>query len=204
MLHQVEFLLEGNLLPVTIGELSVSDRFLLEAVYPKNMTNNSSYAIAYVATEEEGNFFKPVQDKVEFFILIYALVSGQHVTSRTGIGTELQNLSSLGKKRVTFPDYKKIYVMTTGKDEFLTKTIFETKELFLKLLPFRQRLMDSHVGLALIYYYIAVQASQRRFEQAVINLMIALEALLIFRDDIIRGCISIVNQKGLGFKRYVP
>jgi hypothetical protein len=39
-------------------------------------------------------------------------------------------------------------------------------------------------------YYIAVQASQRRFEQSTINLTIALEALLVAKGDKIRGCIA--------------
>ena len=190
MWHQVEFLLEGYVLPMTIEELRISDRFLLESAYPKNKSDGSFYSLAYVATEEKSNYFKSVINYVDFFILIFALVSGQHVTFKTGVGTKIKNLTNLGKKRFTFPDYERIHVISTGKDEFWTKPIFEIKDLFLKLLPSRQQIMDSHVGLALIYYYIAVQASQRRYDQAIINLMIALEALLIEKDDKIRGCIS--------------
>ena len=41
MWNQVEFLLEGSVLPMTIEELKISDRFLLEAAYPKNQTDLS-------------------------------------------------------------------------------------------------------------------------------------------------------------------
>lgn len=190
MWHQVEFLLEGYVLPMTIEKLRISDRFLLEAAYPKNNKDQSFYTKAFVATEEEGNYFKSVIDEVEFFVLIYTLISGQGVTSRTGIGIDIEKLSDLGKKRFTFPDYEKIHVMSKGKDEFLTKPILETKELFLKYLPRRKKIMDGPLGLALIYYYVAVQASQRRYDQAIINLMIALEALLITEGEKIRGYIS--------------
>jgi hypothetical protein len=80
--------------------------------------------------------------------------------------------------------------MGTATNGFWTRPIHETKELFLKLLPKRQQIMESHIGLGLIYHYIAVQASQRRLEQAIINLMIALEALLIKEGDKIRGCLA--------------
>jgi len=190
MWHQVEFLLEGYVLPMTIDELIVSNRFLLEAVSSKNNATKSEYVIAYVAIEDKSNFFKPAMDEIEFFILIYALIAGQFVTSRTGAGIELHDLGSLGKKRVAFGDFEKLHLIQTVKDHFLTKPIFETKELFLKLLAKRQKIMDSHIGLALIYYYFAVQASQKRFEHSIINLMIALEGLLIKEGDKIRGCIS--------------
>ena len=190
MWHQVEFLLEGNLLPMTISELRVSDWFLIEAAYPTSGSNKLEYAIAYMATEEEGNYFKSVIAYMNFFLLIYALVSGQHVTYKTGAGTNLHKLSSLGKKRFTFGNFEKLEVEFTGKDEVWTKPIFKTKELFLKLLPSRKEIMESHVGLALIYYYVAVQASQRRFDQAIINLMITLEALLIKESTKFRKLIS--------------
>jgi hypothetical protein len=112
------------------------------------------------------------------------------VTFKTGIGTELKDRDSLGKNRFTFPDYEKIHVMTSVKEGFWTKPITQTKELFLKLLPKRERIMESHVNLSLIYYYVAVQASQRRLEQSIINLIIALEALLIKEGDKIRGCLA--------------
>lgn len=50
--------------------------------------------------------------------------------------------------------------------------------------------MKSHLKLALVYYYWAVQASQRRFEEAIINLMISAEALLIVSNESIRGSLS--------------
>ena len=48
MWNQVEFLLEGSVLPMTIEELKISDRFLLEVAYPKYKTDKSFYTKAFV------------------------------------------------------------------------------------------------------------------------------------------------------------
>jgi hypothetical protein len=123
MLHQVEFLFEGNLLPMTIDEFRVSDRFLLEAVVSKNLSDKLSYAIGYFATEEEEHFFQPAINQVNFFLLLYSLISGQAVTFKTGIGTELKDLDSLGKKDSHFLIMKNFILwglqrMAFGQDQF--------------------------------------------------------------------------------------
>jgi len=50
--------------------------------------------------------------------------------------------------------------------------------------------MESTLGLALIFYYLAVLASRRRLEEAVVNLMIAAEALLITKNECIQANLS--------------
>jgi len=84
-------------------------------------------------------------------------------------------MKSLGLKRVSF-HVEKVHVLGKVRDDPLAKPILEIKKRFLQLLPDRQKIMDSHLGLALAYYYVAVHA--RRLEEAVVSLMIAAEALL--------------------------
>lgn len=192
MLHQVEFLIEGYLLPMTIGELHVSENLFIEKVSPKHLEyGQKDYAVAYVAvdTPKEANFFRSAIDYLDFFLLIHSLMSGQSVTSKIGAGTTLEDLSSLGSQRITFPDYEKIHMLGKPHDDFL-KPILEIKKRFLELLPERKKIMESHLGIALIYYYFAVRASRRRLEEATINLMIAAEALLIVNNERIRGSLS--------------
>ena len=74
---------------MTIDELRVLDRFLIEAVCPKYKTNKLDFAIAYVAVEDSKNIFKPAIEIVDFFLLLHSLVTGEPVTFKTGIGTEL-------------------------------------------------------------------------------------------------------------------
>lgn len=190
MLHQIEFLLEGYLLPVTVGEFRVSENLVLEAVWPKSNEPKTNYAIAYVAVEEEGYYFKTAIDYVEFFVLNYSLVSGQPVTFKMGAGTLIEDLDSLGKKRVSFANFEKLYVEGNAIEDVLSKPFFDAIKTFLELFSERQKIMDGSLGIALAYYYFAVLASQRRLEEVVINLMIAGEALLITESDTICGPLS--------------
>jgi len=190
MLHQVEFLIEGHLLPPTIGRLCVSEELILESVWragSESMLSHelANYAIAYVGVEtpKELNYFPAARDYLDFFLMIYSLVSGQPVTSIMGIGTTLDNMTSLGTRRVGWSSFEKIHVLDEREDDLFCKPILDTKRLFLLFLPDRQRVMESPLGLALTFYYFAVLASRRRLEEAVINLIIAGEALLITKDE---------------------
>lgn len=185
LLYQVEFLIEGILLPPTIGRLRVSKKLILENVWRTGREftlshEPSNYAIAYVgvATPKKTNFFRIAIDYLEFFLLIYSLVSGEPVTSKVAVGTNLDNMRTLGSKRVSWPSFEKIHVHGKHKVDFLSKPILEAKKRFLLLQPDRQRIMGNPLGLALTFYYFAVLASQRRLEHAIIDLIIAGEALL--------------------------
>jgi hypothetical protein len=192
MLYQVEFLIKGYLLPITVGEFRVSENFLIEKVSPKHLRyEQTDYAIAYVAVDapKDSYYFHIAINYLDFFLLVHSLMSGQPITSRIGIGTPLKNISSLGKKRFTFGDYEKIHMLSEPSDYFL-KPFIKLKERFLELLPFRKKIMENPLKIVLVYYYWAVQASQRRFEEAFINLMIAAEALLIIEDRKKRSLLS--------------
>ncbi len=107
-----------------------------------------------------------------------------------GMGTTLDDINSLGTKRIGFSNFEKIAVLGEYQDDIFTKPILEVKKRFLKLLPDRQKIMESPLGISLTYYYYAVRASKRMLEEAVIHLMIAAEALLITKDEKIRGTLS--------------
>jgi len=197
LLHQVEFLIEGYLLPPTIGRLQVSETLILEQVSrsgiePTFSYDSTSFSKAYVgvSTPKEANPFLVARDYLDFFLLIYVLVSGQPVTTRMGVGTTLDDMSSLGTKRMGFPSFEKVHVLGEHEDNIFSKPILDAKERFLQLLPDRKRIMNSPLGLALAYYYFAVLASRRRLEEAVIHLIIASEALLCTETTKIRQNLS--------------
>jgi len=169
-----------------MGKLRVSKKLLLEQAWQKKSESlppweQKSYTLAYVAVEapRDVSYFLIARDYLDFFLLIYSLVSNQPVTSRVGVGTNLENINLLGENRVSFPSFEKIHFVGEHKANLLSRPILEAKELFLSLVPKRQEIMESSLGLALIYYYYAVLASRRRLEEAIINLIIAGEALLI-------------------------
>jgi hypothetical protein len=196
-LRQVEFLIEGYLLPLTMGELRVSEKLLLHQALRRESASwftppNPFYTLAYVCVEksDEANYFPVAASYLEFFLLIYSLVSGQPVTARMGVGTSLDNIDSLGKKKISFPSVEKVHIEEKRIVSPLNKLILNAKDRFLRLLPDRQQIMASYLGLALTYYYHAVRASQRRLEEVIINLMIASEALLIVKDEKIRSSLA--------------
>jgi hypothetical protein len=136
------------------------------------------FVLAFVGVEDEPNFFKRASSKINLFLLLHALITGQAATYHQGAGIPLSTLENLGRNRVTFPGYEKIIHLNEDMKLELSKSILLTKERFLQLEKDRDRILDGHVGLALRYYYRAAQASgKRRIAEVVIDLAIAAEAL---------------------------
>lgn len=194
-MFQVEFLLQGTVLPVTMGEFRVSDNFLLEKGISRNYEHECT--IAYFGTEksEKENYFRTAGESVEFFVLVYCFIAGTPVTLREGVGIGIDSLESLGKRRVSFPEVEKLNMVYMGDplDNPLTKPFLYARKMYLDFLPDRKKIRDSYLGIVLLYYYYAVCASEtRRLDELFIDLMIAAEALLIKQDDSI--CAPLCNR----------
>ena len=177
MLKQVEFLIQGYLLPIGMGRLQVSPSFVIENARGKNDLKGF-FALAYVGAEDEHDFFRKAISSIDFFLLLNTLMGGQAVTHLLGPAIPISTLHDLGKKRISFPDYEKVIHLNEVRESLFTKPILSTKERFLQLEKDMHKIMDEHVGLALQYYYYAVQADgKRRYPEVVIDLAIAAEAL---------------------------
>lgn len=182
VIHQIESLLSGNLLPPTIGRLQVSKRLIIERAW--ETYSSGEFALAYVGWEDEPNFFMKAILYMDFFLLIHALICGTPVTHIRGPANPISKLSELGKRRFYFSKYEKITVPQEDLHSELSKPILSTKDRFLQLEKDTQRIIDGHVGLALRYYYFALQANNRgRIEEVVIDLAIAAEALFSTRKN---------------------
>jgi len=162
---------------MTIGRLHVSPSFVIEdATSKKNVWG--PFAFAFVGVEYEPNFFRRASSKIDLFLLLHALTSGQAVTYLYGGATRLSTLEDLGKNRISFPSYEKVDHLDEDAQSMFSKPILLTKEQFLQLEEDRDRILDEHVGLALAYYFYAARASRKgRTAEVVIDLAIAAEAL---------------------------
>lgn len=205
-LRQVEFILEGNLLPTTIMDDRVTNIFLLEQTFggqllSSQLGDQKSYARAYIATDDDPNPFPRLSFAVgylEFFLLIHALTTGEPVTHRIGVSSVIPSLDFLGRKYFTFPAFEKIRPedsnMRNDLNSVLSKPFLATKSKFLELIENRQRIMEGYLGLCLRYYYFATQAFQNgRYEMVVLNLATVAEAL-----------VSTGNFYGSNLERRIP
>jgi len=182
MVHQVEFLLRGNLLPPLISKLQVSERLIIENVLgPIEFSiprESDSFAIAYVGLEDESHFFLDATTYIDFFLLIHALTHNIVVTHYKGIAFEISTLNDLGKKKVSFRKFEKVNILKEDLQCELSKIILLTKERFLEFEKDTEKIMGEYLGLALRYHFFALQAYNRRhFDEVVLNLVIAAEAL---------------------------
>ena len=183
MFKQVEFLIQGYLLPMTIGRLQISPSFVIEDATSKK-DSEGFFSLAFVGVEDEPNFFMKARSRMNLFLLLHALNTGQAATHLMGIATPLSTLADLGKNRFTFPSYEKVIHLNEDMKSELTKPVLLTKERFLQLEKDMDKILDEHVGLALAYYYYAARASgRRRLVEVVINLGIAAEALFSTGKD---------------------
>jgi hypothetical protein len=192
-IHQVEFLVEGNLLPMTIGKLQVSENLILEQAWSNEKTSlgqSKSFTLAYVGVEGDpkSNFFLFAQDYLGFFLLIYSLTTGQSAVQFIGAGTEISSLGELGSHRVAFPSYDRVTVLNEDLDCIFSKPILLAKERFLELEKDRHAIMEGYLGLAIRHYYFALQANERgHFDEVVVNLAIAAETLVSTEGNITKN-----------------
>lgn len=173
-MQQVECILEWGL-PPTFGRFRISDRFLLEQVAGPE----GYFTFAYVGVEDEDRFFKEAVSTIKLFLLTSALSNDVIATYHNVIGTDLPSLEDLGKYRVAYnTGYETIKVM--GSMPISLNPLPSIKERFLQLNEHRQKILGSYLGLALRYYYFAIQSYLRepkRIDEMIIDLSISAEAL---------------------------
>jgi len=163
---------------MTIGRLHISRNFVIEDAINMKDVGKGSFTLAFVGVEYTPEAFRRASSKIDLFLLLHALVTGQAVTYLHGGGTPLSALENLGKNRISFPSYGEVVHDNEDFRSMFSKPILMEKERFLQLEQDMERILDEHVGLALAYYYYAAQAyTKGRKAEVVIDLAIAAEAL---------------------------
>ncbi|MCP8306267.1 MAG: hypothetical protein H3Z49_04070 [archaeon] len=172
-------------MPFTIGRLQVSERLILENAWEKYPSSDSQFfAFAYVGSEDESNHFTEAITYIDFFLLLRALLYNTVVTHKVGAATPISTLNDLGKKKVSFPKFKKANIEEDMNSE-LSKSILLTKEYFLKFEKDFQRIMGGYLGQALRYYFFALQTFDRgHLDEVLNNLAITAEVLFSNREKI--------------------
>lgn len=172
-MHQVECIIKWGLLP-TFGRFRISDRFLLEQVAGPE----GYFTFAYVGVEDEDKI-KEAISTIDLFLLTSALSNDVIATYHNVIGTDLPSLEDLGKNRAAYnTGYETIKVM--GSMPISLNPLPSIKERFLELNEDRQKILGSYLGLALRYYYFAIQSYLRepkRIDEMIIDLSISAETL---------------------------
>lgn len=180
-MHQLEFVINfKNITYPTFGKLRISDRLILEfLVSPEKETLSGaepSITMAYVAIEDE-DWPRNAYSIIDLFTLTLALIGDISATYRNPIGTDIPSLNELSKIRITYADYKMHKIHASPDYE---KPILTAKEQYLKIEDDRDIILNCYLGLALRYYYYALQSyhrEPRRIDEVTIDLSIAAEAL---------------------------
>jgi hypothetical protein len=185
-LQQIEYLIHGNILPLSIENIRISDRLLLERVYVDGYQDatwgkNVGHVKAYVGMEyeEKGAFFKRADEYLTLFLHLYTLETAQpHVLFR-GVSIPVDDFSNLGLNKVSFPSFD------SGKSlsepfEHDVRFISYLKSNFERFASDYEEILSSPLGLSLQFIYDAVMANHRsRLELAVVHFIMAAEALVI-------------------------
>jgi hypothetical protein len=196
-LHQLEYLIHGNILPMSIDKHRMSDRLVLETVYGDGYQDSTwgervGHVKAYVGVESDGtsDFFYQAGKYLTLFLHLYTLQAGQpYVVFRpTGIG--INDFTKLGEISRGYPKHKPIVSMGEPLPHHISR-VSKLKSLFQQVESDFDSILDSPIGLAMQFFYDAVMSNhRRRLELAVVHFLIAAEALVILRDESKRQYVS--------------
>lgn len=104
--------------------------------------------------------FKSASEYLDFFLLLYGLVTQQPVIHFVGVGHPIQDLSELGKDRVSFSKFVRVDHLNPDIESVFTQPILKARKRFIDLEgDMRIIITNNHVGLALRYYLYAIQTS---------------------------------------------
>jgi len=196
VLHQVKYLINGNILPLSIQRQRISEKLLIESVMGDGYTDSSiglmGHVVAYVGVEskENVNYFDTAEDYLNLFLYLYTLQTGQPWIKFTNVGFEIESYSDLGKISPGFPGFSQI--IHEGESlERHKQSITSLCELFHYIESDYVTIINSPLGLALQFFYDAIMSNhRRRIELAVVHFMIAAESLVVLGEESKRQNVS--------------
>jgi len=173
-MRQVEAIINWEL-ALVFERLKISNRLILEQGYSRS---GDFCAIAYIGVQDESYHFRTAKSYLDLFVLTCALTIDVSSTYGNFMGIEISDLSKLGEKRVTA--FEKVNLLWDYMQHPRIEPILLVKERFCELLDDRQQILDSYLGLALRYYYYAIQSyfrKPKRMDEMILDLTIVAETL---------------------------
>ena len=196
VLHQVKYLINGSILPITIQRHRFSERLYIETVLGDGYSDASigimHHAVAYIGVESDGteNFFSKTENYLNLLLYIYSLQTGQPWIKFQNVGYNITSYTQLGTIDPGFPGFQ--YIEYIGEPlkrhiEYLQKL----SGLFHQVETDYENIMKSPSGLSLRFFYYALMSNHRKvLDLAVVHFFIAAEALTIIGEESKRQNIS--------------
>lgn len=200
-LRQLEYLIHGNILPMSINRYRMSERLVIlkvlgEGYRDSTWGENVGHVKAYVGVESDGTpaFFEHAYKYLALFLNLYTLQKGQPYVVFRPLGTRIDDFDKLGVSSYGYPNHEPI--ISSGRPlESDVNRISKLKVLFQHVESDYERITDSPLGLSLQFFYDAVMSNHRgRLELAVVHFVMAAEALVVLGEESKRQKVG----KGIG------
>ena len=196
VLHQVKYLINGNILPMSIQRHRFSERLYIETVLGDGYSDASigimHHAVAYIGVESEENesFFSKTENYLNLLLYLYSLQTGQPWIKFQNVGYNIASYTQLGTIDPGFPGFQ--YIEYIGKPlKRHIESLQKLSGLFHQLETDYENIMKSPSGLSLRFFYYALMSNHRKvLDLAVVHFFIAAEALTIIGEESKRQNIS--------------
>ena len=196
-LNQLEYLIHGNILPMTISRHRMSERLVIEKVFGDGYQDSTwgehvGHVKAFVGVESDGTakHFIQAERYLTLFLHLYTLLGGQPYVVFRSFGTPIEDYANLGERSAGHPTHQPIkYIGEPLPND--VRYVSRLKALFQQVESNYENITDSPLGLAMQFFYDAVMSNHRgRLALAVVHFMIAAEALVIIGEESKRQNVS--------------
>lgn len=197
VLQQIEYLIHGNILPMSIDKHRMSERLVIEKVYGEGYRDSTwgehvGHVKAYVGVEYDGTptFFDKAHNYLTLFLNLYTLQAGQPYVVFRSIGTPVDDFTNLGERSYGYPKHEPIVSIGESLPDDVHR-ISKLKSLFQQVESDFESIIDTPLGLAMQFFYDALMSNhRRRLELAVVHFMMAAEALIVLDEEAKRQNVS--------------
>lgn len=196
-LRQWEYLVHGDILPLSISRHRMSERLVIEKVYGDGYRDSTwgehvGHVKAFVGVESDGTaqHFHQAGKYLTLFLHLYTLQAGQPYVVFRPLGTNVDDFTKLGERSDGYPRHNPIEYSGEPFPNHV-RDISRLKTLFQQVESGYENITDSPLGLAMQFFYDAVMSNhRRRLELAVVHFMMAAEALVIIGEESKRQNVS--------------
>ena len=196
-LHQLEYLIHGDILPLSITRHRMSERLVIEKVYGDGYQDSTwgehvGHVKAFVGVESDdtARHFNQAGKYLTLFLHLYTLQAGQPYVVFRPLGTNVDDFTKLGERSVGYPRHNPIKQIGEPFPNHV-RYITRLNALFQQVESDYENIIDNPLGLAMQFFYDAVMSNhRRRLELAVVHFMMAAEALVISGEESKRQNVS--------------